>query len=318
VQIHYNIENFKSRNPVVTVGIFDGVHRGHKYIINRLIEIAEVKGGESVVITLWPHPRHVLNHDPSLTRLITTLDEKIQILSEFDISHLVILDFTHEFSRLLSHEFIKNILVDKIGIKHLVVGYNHRFGTDREGDILRLQNHASKHHFTVEQLLSYGNGQQIISSSLIRDALLNGDIRTANESLGHRFFISGKVIGGSRIGRSIGFPTANIRSEHPLKLLPKDGVYAAKVLIRDTWHFGMLNIGIRPTINDNPEHKTIEVHIIDFDKDIYNQQVRIDLEERIRDEMKFATVDMLRDQLLKDKKVALEVFKRLDTGKGNT
>jgi len=314
VQIHHNIENFRSKNPVVTVGIFDGVHRGHKYIINKLIEISRIKDGESVILTLWPHPRHVLNHDPSITRLITTLDEKIEILSGFEVQHLVILNFTQEFSRMSSCEFIEKIMVEKIGIKHLVVGYNHRFGSDREGDIQRLKKYAGRYHFTVEQLRPFRNGNQDISSSVIRDALMIGEINTANELLGHRFFISGRVLGGSRIGRSIGFPTANIKSDHSLKLLPKDGVYAVRVLIGDSWYNGMLNIGIRPTINDNPEHKTIEVHIIDFEKDIYNQRIRIDLDKRIRDEMRFDTVDMLRDQLVKDKKAAMNILQQAGWG----
>jgi len=292
------------------VGIFDGVHRGHKYIIKKLIDISRTKDGEPVILTLWPHPRHVLDHDPSRLRLITTLDEKIEILSEFNVNHLVILDFTKEFSRMSSCEFIEKILVGKIGISHLVVGYNHRFGSDREGNIKRLNNCAGRFNFTVERLSPYRNGNENISSSMIRKALLNGKIRLANELLGHRFFISGRVIGGSRVGRSIGFPTANVKSDHTLKLLPGDGVYAVRVLIGGIWFPGMLNIGIRPTVNHNPEHKTIEVHIIDFDKDIYDQKIRIDLVERIRDEMRFSSVDMLRNQLVKDKEAVLELIGR--------
>jgi riboflavin kinase/FMN adenylyltransferase len=211
VQIHYNIENFRPGNSIVTVGVFDGVHRGHKYIINRLIEISRMKGGESVILTLWPHPRHVLNHDPSVTRLITTLDEKIEILSGFDAKHLLVLNFDHEFSRMSAIEFIENILVKKIGVKHLVVGHNHRFGNDREGNIHRLKEFATRYHFTVEQLKPYRNGNKVISSSVIRDALMCGDINTANDLLGHRFFISGRVVGGTQTGKSNGFPTAKIK-----------------------------------------------------------------------------------------------------------
>ncbi len=211
-----------------------------------------------------------------------------------------------------SGEFIERILVDKIGIKHLVMGYNHKFGSDREGNIERLRGCAERFYFTVEKLKPYRNGNMNISSSVIREALMRGEIYLANELLGHRFFISGKVIGGSRVGRSIGFPTANVKSEHRLKLLPGDGVYAVRVLIGGTWYPGMLNIGIRPTVNHNPEHKTIEVHIINFDKDIYNQDIRIDLVARIRDEMRFDSVDMLRNQLLKDKKNVLGLIRKLE------
>jgi len=312
LQIHYNIEDFSAKNPVITVGIFDGVHRGHKYIIQELIDIAEKKGGEPVVLTLWPHPRLILNYNISGIRLITTLDEKIEILSDFDIKHLIVINFTKKFSRMSSGEFIERILVEKIGIRHLVMGYNHKFGSDCEGNIRQISKYAERFHFTVEKLRPYKNGNMNISSSVIRQTLMRGEIDLANELLGHRFFISGKVIGGTRVGRSIGFPTANVKSEHRLKLLPADGVYAVRVLIGGARYPGMLNIGIRPTVNHNPEHKTIEVHIIDFDKDIYDQDIRIDLVARIRDEMRFDSVDMLRNQLIKDKENVMGLISKLE------
>lgn len=311
LKIYHNTEHFNIQRPVVTVGIFDGVHKGHKYIIERLFEISERLHGNPVIVTLWPHPRHILNNDSSETRLITTFDEKIKILSDLKVEHLVILEFTKEFSRMPACDFMEKILVGEIGIHHLIVGYNHRFGSDREGDITRIKECAEKFGFTAEQLKPYQEKAGEISSSEIRKALIAGDVKSANKMLGHRFFISGTVIGGSRRGRSIGFPTANLSSGHYLKILPKDGVYAVGVETEYGRSKGMLNIGIRPTVNDNPDHKTIEVHIIDFDKEIYGQKIHLYFIERIRDEMKFQSIELLREQLVRDKADALDIFNQL-------
>jgi riboflavin kinase/FMN adenylyltransferase len=298
--------------PVVTVGIFDGVHKGHKYIIKNLFDISDRMNGNPVIVTLWPHPRHILNHNSSDTRLITTFEEKIEILTALKVEHLIILEFNIEFSRMTACEFMQKILKEQIGIHHLVVGYNHRFGSDREGNITRIQECAGKTGFTAEQLKPYQEGTTDISSSEIRKALIKGDIRYANKILGHRFFIAGTVMGGSRKGRAIGFPTANLSMDHYLKLLPGDGVYAVEVETAYGRSRGMLNIGIRPTVNDNPDHKTVEVHIIDFDKDIYGQKIHIHFIGRIRDELKFPSIESLRDQLIKDKADTLRIFDELE------
>jgi riboflavin kinase/FMN adenylyltransferase len=251
-----------------------------------------------VIVTLWPHPRHVLNNDSSETRLITTFEEKIKILSALRVEHLVIQEFTREFSHTSACKFMEKVLVGDIGIHHLVVGYNHRFGSDREGKISRIRECADKFGFTAEQLEPFREGNRVISSSEIRKALVAGNVKSANHMLGHRFFISGSVIGGSRKGRSIGFPTANISPGHYLKMLPRDGVYAVGVETEYGWFRGMLNIGIRPTVNDNPDHKTIEVHIINFEEDIYGQKIHLYFIDRIRDEMKFQSIELLKEQLL--------------------
>jgi riboflavin kinase / FMN adenylyltransferase len=295
----------------VTVGIFDGVHLGHKFIIKKLFEISERMHGSPVILTLWPHPRHILNNNSSETRLITTFEEKIKILSALKVEHLIIQEFTHEFSRMTAYDFMEKVLAGEIGIHHLVVGYNHRFGSDREGNIARIQECAGKFGFTAEQLEPFQEETGEISSSEIRKALIAGDVRNANKMLGHRFFITGTVVGGSRMGRSIGFPTANLSPGHYLKMLPKDGVYAVGVETEYGWFQGMLNIGIRPTVNDNPDHKTIEVHIIDFEKDIYGQKIHLYFIERIRDEMKFQSIELLREQLVKDKAGTLNIFNEL-------
>lgn len=311
LKIYQSTDKLNIQRPVVTVGIFDGVHKGHKYIIEKLSETSERMHGSPVVITLWPHPRHVLNNDSSGTRLITTFEEKIKILSALKVKHLVILEFTREFSRMSACEFMEKILVKEIGIHHLVVGYNHRFGSDREGDINRIKECAGKSSFTAEQLKPYKEGTSEISSSEIRKALMTGDVKYAAKMLGHRFFITGTVTGGSRKGRSIGFPTANLSPGHYLKILPKDGVYAVGVETEYGWYRGMLNIGIRPTVNDNPEHKTIEVHIIDFDRDIYGQKIHLYFIERIRDEMKFLSLEHLKEQLIQDKGTTRTIFDKL-------
>jgi riboflavin kinase/FMN adenylyltransferase len=309
LNIYYSTDNLKIEKPVVTVGIFDGVHKGHKYIINKLFEISGKMNGSPVIVTLWPHPRHILNHNSDETKLITTFEEKIRILSELGVKNLVVKDFTIEFSRMTACEFIENVLVGEVGIHHLVFGYNHRFGSDHEGDIMKIKKCAEKFGFTAEQLERYSEGENKISSSEIRKALLKGDVKSAEKMLGHNFFISGSVTGGSRVGRSIGFPTANILPGHFLKILPRDGVYAVEVETGYGWFRGMLNIGIRPTVNDNPDHKTIEVHIIDFNKDIYGKQIHLHFVERIREEMKFQSIEELKEQLIKDRITVMDILK---------
>ena len=309
MKIYYNTDNLKIERPVVTVGIFDGVHKGHKFIIEKLFEISKIMNSSPVIVTLWPHPRHILNNNSSETRLITTFEEKIKIFSGLGVENLIVKDFTPELSRMTACVFIEKVLAGEIGIRHLVMGYNHRFGSDREGDIRKIRNCAEKFSITVEQLEQFSDREKEISSSEIRKALRKGDVKSAGNMLGHHFFISGSVIGGSRVGRSIGFPTANITPGHFLKILPRDGVYAVEVEIGDDRFPGMLNIGIRPTVNDNPDHKTIEVHIIDFEKDIYGQQIHLHFMERIRDEMKFRSVQHLKEQLIKDKATVIDILK---------
>ena len=315
MQIYHSTEHLNIQRPVVTVGIFDGVHKGHKYIIEKLFEISGRRQGSPVIVTLWPHPRHVLNNDSSETRLITTFDEKIKILSALKVEHLIILEFTKKLSRMPACEFMEKILAEEIGIHHLLVGYNHRFGSDKEGDISRIKECAERLGFTAEQLQPFQEKTGLISSSEIRKALMAGEISYANKMLGHRFFVTGTVTGGSRKGRSIGFPTANLIPDHYLKILPKDGVYAVAVETDYGWSRGMLNIGIRPTVNDNPDHKTVEVHIIDFDKNIYGMKIHLYFIERIRDEMKFQSIELLKEQLIRDREDTINIFDKLDIDK---
>ena len=305
--VHRNIEKIEARNPVVTVGIFDGVHMGHKYIIERLIEGARDRNGESILVTLWPHPRELLSQSEEV-KLITSLEEKEQVLSRYPIDHLVILEFTKDFSELSYCEFIQQYLVERLNISHLIVGFNHRFGRNREGDIEKLRSCAQQNNFTVEQLEPFNIDGSRVSSSLIRHALDEGSVELANKYLGHPYFLSGKVAGGSKVGRSIGFPTANIVPDGLCKLIPGDGVYAVEVSVEGEVHQGMLNIGTRPTVNDDPDKTTIEVHIFEFDRDIYGLNIELRFMGRIRDEMKFGSVDELRLQLIEDKNLALNIL----------
>jgi riboflavin kinase/FMN adenylyltransferase len=303
-----NIEDFSGNNPVVTVGIFDGVHLGHRFIIERLKQAAERLGGESTLVTLWPHPRMVLNKADNDFRLLNTLEEKTGILEEEGIDHLVVIPFTTPFSRLSSCDFIREYLVEKIGIRHLVVGYNHRFGRDREGNFEKLSECAGKFRFGIEKVPPLELDAGEVSSSRIRECIENGNIKGANHLLGSEYFLSGKVVGGSRLGTSIGFPTANITPGDEAKLLPCNGVYAVRAKLENTTYPGMLNIGTRPTVNDDPGKRTIEVHLLDFAGNIYSEQIVVRFIGRLRDEYRFTSTDALREQLVRDRQKTRELL----------
>jgi riboflavin kinase/FMN adenylyltransferase len=306
--IHDDISSFSVANPVLTVGIFDGVHLGHQYILEKLQERASQINGASVVLTLWPHPRMVLNQEGNHFQLLNTLEEKKELLGKACLDHLVILPFTTELSRLSSCDFIREILVEKCGISHLVVGYNHRFGRDREGDFEKLKECARQYEFGIEQMEAYHAASGMISSTSIRDFLLKGEIRKANRMLGWDYGFSGNVVGGSRLGSSIGFPTANITLDEDYKLIPADGVYAVRAELRGSWYNGMMNMGNRPTVNADPGLKTIEVHLFDFNRDIYSERIRVSYIARLRDEQKFRDIDALKEQLGRDREKALGIF----------
>ncbi|MCK4746402.1 MAG: bifunctional riboflavin kinase/FAD synthetase, partial [Bacteroidales bacterium] len=289
--LHCNIEKFSARNPVVTVGIFDGVHLGHRFILKNLREAAQRLNGESVLVTLWPHPRTILNQTDDSFRLLNTMDEKIRIMEEEGLDHLVVIPFTESFSRLSSCDFVKEFLVEKIGIRHLVVGYNHRFGHNREGDFGKLKECAGEYGFGIEKLPPLEMDEGKISSSEIRECLLKGDVRLANKLLGWLYSFAGEVVGGSRLGTSIGFPTANITPEEENKLLPADGVYAVLALLKGKSYKGMMNMGSRPTVNKDPDKKSIEVHLIDFEENIYREKIEVQFVTRLREERRFSDIE---------------------------
>ncbi len=306
--IHTNLNHFNVQTPILTIGVFDGVHLGHKQVLDRLKEIAKEKNGESVVLTLWPHPRIVLEKDVESLRLLNNIEEKKYLLSKTEIDHLIIIPFTKEFSQLLACEFIEEYLVKQIGVKHLVVGYNHQFGKDRKAGFDFLSDCADKFGFTIEKLDAKLVDNDKVSSTKIREFLTAGFLDIANNYLGYEYFISGNVIEGNQIGRKIGFPTANIKIPEPYKQVPKDGVYAVRVNLNGESYYGMLNIGSRPTIEPTLRTKNIEVHILDFDKKIYNQTITVYFVKRIRDEIRFNGLDELTKQLNRDKEEIKSVF----------
>lgn len=300
MKIYRNIKEFQAvKKAVVTIGAFDGVHIGHKKILNRLTELSNLVNGESVLITFWPHPRFVLKKDAEPIGLLNTLEEKIHLLDTYNIDHLLILNFNEEFSKLTADSFIENILIKAIGTKYLVLGYDHRFGNNREGGIDYLNAHKDRFGIESIEIPKQEIESLTISSTLIRKAIINGDSKTANQNLGYPYLLRGFVIEGNRLGRTIGFPTANIFIEDQDKLIPKNGVYAVHVYLEGERYKGMLNIGVRPTIN-NDKRKTIEVHIFDFDKEIYGKTLRLELHTFMREEEKFNGLEALVEQLKKD------------------
>jgi len=309
MKVHTDLNNFSALNPVVTIGTFDGVHLGHKKVIKRLQELAKNVNGETVIFTFYPHPRLVLKNHHNELRLINTLEEKKLLLEAAGVDHLVIYPFTKEFSKLSYTDFVEKILVGQIGMKSLVVGYDHKFGHKRKGTYEDLKVYADKLNFNIEQLEVLNVDTIDISSTKIRHALAEGDIQTTNKYLGHRYFIKGIVVDGKKIGHEIGFPTANIDPQESYKLVPKDGVYAVKVDIDDVMYTGMLNIGFRPTVNHQMDNRSIEVNIFDFDQNIYYKNISIYFYKRIRNEQMFKGIDALKEQLVKDKETVLEFFK---------
>lgn len=300
------MKNKNSNHTVLTIGTFDGVHIGHQKIIKRLVEISEIKNLTPSLLTFFPHPRMVLQKDANI-KLINTIDEKKDILKQFGISNLVIKEFTKEFSRLTAEDFVKNILVDHLKAKHIIIGYDHHFGRNRNANIEDLKQFGKDFDFEVEEISKQDINDVAVSSTKIRAALQEGNIKIANTYLGYNFMLTGKVIDGKKLGQTINYPTANLHIEETYKLIPKHGVYIVKSIIDNITVYGMMNIGHNPTVNG--KHQTIETHFFDFNKDLYGQNLKIELLQRLRDEQKFNSVQELQSQLHIDKKNALEFIK---------
>jgi len=312
VKIHTGTDTFRATHPVVTIGTYDGVHLGHRMILKRLNEIASAKGGESVLFTFHPHPRLVLYPLEQNLRLLTTLNERKELLESLGINHLIIYPFTRKFSELSYPEFVKKILVDALHARYVVIGYDHRFGKNREGGFPYLNQCAREYGFEMEKLDPLLIDNRRVSSSAIRQALEEGNINKANRYLGYRFTLHGRVVEGDKRGRKIGFPTANIESSDVHKIIPGYGVYAVTIKIGKTRYNGMLNIGTRPTFYKNADNRSIEVHIFDFDEKIYGKDISLRFEKRIREEQKFNHPDELVAQLHKDRELALKYLTRGD------
>ncbi len=307
MKIYHGLDGFeKVRNPVVTVGTFDGVHVGHSKIFESMKDLAEECDGETLVITFHPHPRLVIHPDSKNLKFINNLERKYDLIENNGIDHLVIIPFTKEFASMDASSFVKDILVDKIGVCELVVGYDHHFGKNREGSFDELLGLAGKFGFKVKQIPAQDIDDIAVSSTKIRNALNAGDIKTANMLLGYEYSITGTVVGGNKIGRKIGFPTANIELQDEYKLITAMGVYACRVLWDGKLYLGMGNIGFRPTINNSD--LTIEVHIFDFDTEIYDETITIFFVDRIRDEVKFKDLAALKEQLRLDEETVLGIL----------
>ncbi|MGB3949191.1 MAG: bifunctional riboflavin kinase/FAD synthetase [Bacteroidia bacterium] len=310
MKVYTSIEEFKDvKNPIVTTGTFDGVHLGHQKIISRIKELAKQENGETVLLTFYPHPRMVLFPEDNELKLLNTQLEKRELLEQYGIDHLIIYPFTKEFSRLTSVEFVRNILVNRIKTKRLVIGYNHHFGRNREGSFEHLKEYGPLYGFDVEEIPAKDIENIEISSTKIRKALQTGDVKMASTYLGHTYTLSGKVVEGLKLGRTIGYPTANIQVQDQYKLIPADGIYAVKLKHANKMYAGMLSIGNNPTVAG--KGRSIEVNIFDFKETIYGDTVTLYFIEKLREEQKFNSLEDLKKQLLKDEQDSLRIVNTL-------
>lgn len=307
MKIFNSIQEFNSTTKtIVTLGTFDGVHKGHKSILDKLIKSSKSTGCESVVLTFFPHPRMVLQQNTDL-KLLNTIDEKAVLLENEGIDNLIIHPFDHAFSRLTAEEFVKDILVDKLNIYKIIIGHDHRFGRNRTATIDDLIRFGQEYGFEVEKISALEINEVSVSSTKIRNALIEGNIETANDFLGYPYFINGTIVQGKQLGRTINFPTANIEVNESYKLIPANGVYVVSSVIDGKTVQGMMNIGTRPTVNG--VGTTIEVHYHDFNGDLYDTKLKVSIYHRLRDEVKFESFDALKQQLEKDKQQSLDYFK---------
>ena len=303
-----SISEFNStKKTIVTIGTFDGVHIGHQKIIEKLIQETKKADCESLILTFFPHPRMVLNGSSSI-KLLNTINEKSSLLEKMGLDNLVVHPFDKKFSNLSAEEFVKTILVDSFNLKKIIIGYDHRFGNNRAANIDDLISFGKKYDFEVEQISAQEIDSVSVSSTKIRDAITDGNMIVANEFLGYDYILSGKIIIGKQLGRTIGFPTANIKIEENYKLIPKNGVYIVKSHLQEKTVFGIMNIGLNPTVNG--EDLSIEVHFLDFDADLYNKNITVSVIARIRDEQKFTSIDLLKAQIQEDKNYAISFIKK--------
>lgn len=307
MRIYHHIDEFTAvKNAVVTIGTFDGVHIGHRKIISGIKELADSIGGETVILTFFPHPRMILHPEDESLKLITTITEKAQLMEQLGVDHLIITPFSRDFSNQTAEGYIRDVLVNKIGTKKIVIGYDHRFGKDRQGGLEDLLKLGPVYGFDVVEIPEQDINEVAISSTRIRNALLSDKIDLANSYLGYPFFITGTVIRGDQLGRQLGYPTANIVVEEKYKLIPADGIFAVTVNVAGNEHKGMAYIGSRPTVNGLTHN--IEVNIFDFDQEIYNQPIRMEFHHYVRGDIKFSSLDELKVQLAKDKEDVLALL----------
>ncbi|RPE00204.1 bifunctional riboflavin kinase/FAD synthetase [Aureibaculum marinum] len=309
MKIHRSIKEFtgKENSSIVTIGTFDGVHIGHQEIIKNLVKQSLNNGGNSVILTFFPHPRMVLQQGVDL-KLLTTLSEKIALLEKTGLDVLVIEPFTKEFSRLTAVDFVRNVLIQQLKLKKLVIGYDHHFGRNREGNFEQLQQYGELYNFSVEEIPAQDIKNIAVSSTKIRNALLEGDIKKANSFLGYEYLLTGTIVHGKGLGKKYNYPTININIKEDYKLIPKPGVYIVKTRLNNKNLFGIMNIGFRPTING--KNQTIEVHLLDFNGDLYGKDISISIAYRLRDEQKFDSLEHLFAQIKKDETTTRALIKQ--------
>lgn len=309
MRVFHDIHSYLvEKDTAITTGTFDGIHIGHKKILSRLSEMCQQQSLRSVLLTFDPHPRKVLFPDDHGLQLINTLDEKLELLEKTGIDDVIVHPFTKEFSRTTALYYVRDLLVQKLSMKKLVIGYDHQFGRNREGSIDQLREYAPLYNFDVSEIPAQDIDDVSVSSTKIRNALLAGEVDKASSFLSYDYFVTGSVVEGKNRGADLGFPTANIQVSSDTKLIPKMGVYAVKVLVDDAYYSGMLNIGHNPTFGAHNQ-RTMEVNIFDFDHDIYQKNIRVYFLARIRDEQKFNSPEELIDQLILDRNQALNVLK---------
>ena len=309
MKIFHSINDFSSpKKTILTLGTFDGVHIGHKKILEKITQNTENEKYESLVLTFFPHPRMILQEESAI-KLLNTITEKIDLLEKTGIENLVIHPFDESFSRLTAEEFVREILVEQFHIQKIIIGHDHRFGRNRTANIDDLIDFGKKYGFEVEQISAQEINEISVSSTKIRNALEEGDIVLANKYLGYEYFLTGTIIKGKQLGRTIGFPTANLKIEENYKLIPRNGVYIVSSIINNKTVFGMMNIGFNPTVDG--ENQTIEIHFFDFEADLSHQKITVSLLHRIRSEKKFDSVVLLKEQLEKDRNYAKAFLNKL-------
>ena len=308
MRIFDNLKSYSSeKESILTIGTFDGVHIGHNKILKRLIQDSKKNNLSSLVMTFFPHPRMILKKSHEI-KMIDTIDEKINLLEKTGLDNLIIHPFDNNFSKIRAKEFVEEILVKKLKIKEIIIGYDHKFGKDREASVEDLKKFGKDYMFTVKEIPAQEIDSIAISSTKIRNAILNGEIEKCNKFLGRNFILTGKVVYGEGLGKKIDFPTANIEIKETYKKIPKNGVYLVKTKINSNTYFGMMNIGIRPTVGGT--NKSLEIHFFNFKDNIYGKNVSIEIIKKIRDEEKFSSIDQLKIQLKKDEQFCLKLINK--------
>ena len=308
MKIFNNIQSYSpEKESILTIGTFDGVHIGHNKILTKLVEESKKNNLSSLIMTFFPHPRMVLQKSQEI-KMIDTIDEKIHLFEKTGVDNLIIQPFDENFSKIRAKEFVEEILVKKLKIKHIIIGYDHRFGKDREASVDDLKKFGLNYMFTVEEIAAQEIHSIAISSTKIRNAILKGEIKKCNEYLGRNFMLTGEVVHGDGLGKKINFPTANIEIPEAYKIIPKNGVYLVKAIINSEIYFGMMNIGVRPTIGG--ENKSLEIHFFNFKDNIYNKTFSVEIICKIRDEEKFSSIDELKIQLKKDEQFCLKLINK--------